>query len=136
MSETKGRNREEIARGSCLSIALHPVITDDSGQALDLPPNPSGLSYRCDFGGQQQAPFARAPETEWNYAPGYSWLPHLYQENTSVDEDSGKDELKFKPVVFEKVLQLERRKRNVLRGDQQFAAESRFGGAPPQRLFS
>jgi len=52
MSETKGRNREEIARGSRLSIALHPDFPDDSGQALDLPPNRHGLSYRNDFGGQ------------------------------------------------------------------------------------
>jgi hypothetical protein len=39
MSGKKGRNREEIARGCCLSIALHPVCTDDSEQALDLFPN-------------------------------------------------------------------------------------------------
>src|SRR5882762_5556803 len=26
---------------------------DDSGQALDLPPNHRGFSYRCGFGGQQ-----------------------------------------------------------------------------------
>ena len=30
--------------------------TDDSGQALDLPPNRRGFSYRCDFGGQQLQP--------------------------------------------------------------------------------
>src|SRR6266481_8635991 len=40
--------------GRCLSIALHPDGTDDSGQALNLSPNRSGFSYRCDFGGQQQ----------------------------------------------------------------------------------
>jgi hypothetical protein len=66
MSVKKGRNREEIARGCCLSIALHPVqcltpegasIMDDSGQALDLPPNRRGFSYRCDFGGQQLLAF-------------------------------------------------------------------------------
>jgi hypothetical protein len=57
--------------------------TDDSGQALDLPPNRRGFSYRCDFGGQLQlqlkAPFARASEADRNGKPGYSWLPHLYQ---------------------------------------------------------
>src|SRR5689334_11100556 len=52
-SETKGRNHEaKIARGCRLSIALHPrgtkgrnQITDDSGQALDLPPNPAPLAF-------------------------------------------------------------------------------------------
>jgi len=38
--------------GCRLSIALHPFVTDDSGQALDLPPNPALLSQRAGFGGQ------------------------------------------------------------------------------------
>jgi hypothetical protein len=52
MSGTKGRNREETNSGCRLSIALHPVMTDDSGQILDLAPNRCGFSYRGDFGGQ------------------------------------------------------------------------------------
>jgi hypothetical protein len=67
--------------GHCLSIALHPDVTDDSGQALNLSPNPNGFSYRCDFGGQQKnGPFGRAFEADRTSFPGYSWPPHLYQE--------------------------------------------------------
>jgi len=33
------------------SIALHPYVTDDSGQALGVSPNHGDLSYRGDFGG-------------------------------------------------------------------------------------
>src|SRR5260370_28428485 len=57
MSETKGRNHEDTNRGCCLSIALHPKLTDDSEQALDLFPNRCEFSYRCGFGGLQKSPF-------------------------------------------------------------------------------
>jgi hypothetical protein len=88
-------------------------LPDDSGQALDLPPNRCGFSYRGDFGGQlivafdpagpftsdlsgrKKAPFARASEANRNGVPGYSWLPHLYQENTSLGERPGKSQRKF-----------------------------------------
>src|SRR5580700_175467 len=57
----KGRTAKKNS-GRCLSIALHPKIflaasarkTDDSGQALDLIPQPARFSYRSDFGGQQR----------------------------------------------------------------------------------
>jgi hypothetical protein len=57
-------------------------MTDDSGQALNLPPNRCGFSYRGDFGGQlivafdltgrKEAPFARTSEANRNSVPGYS----------------------------------------------------------------
>lgn len=54
----KGKGEKETARetlvGSCLSIALHPIMTDDSEQALDPFPNRCGFNYRCDFGGNYQ----------------------------------------------------------------------------------
>jgi hypothetical protein len=31
-------------------------------------------------------PFDRVPEADSEFAPGYSWPPHLYQENPSVEE--------------------------------------------------
>jgi hypothetical protein len=54
----------------------------------------------------------------------------------SLGEKVGKGEPKFKPVVFEKMLQLHRREGNVLGGHQQFACETGFGGAAPQSFFS
>lgn len=148
MSETKGRNREDATRGCRLSIALHPNFvrpqssrrfTDDSGQALDLPPNRCGFSYRCDFGGKQlqqrECPFAQASEADRNGAPGYSWPPHLYQEKLSLGERQGKSERKFNSVALEKVLQLEGLERDVLGGDEEFAGESGIGGAAAQGFF-
>ncbi len=146
MSERKGRNREDATRGRCLSIALHPLVTDDSGQALDLPPNPCGSNYRGDFGGKKfafgltelaesRAPFARASEVDRNSAPGYSWLPHLYQERLSVRETAAKREQIFKSSACKKLLQLQRLERNMLRGNQQFSTECGFGGPPLQRFF-
>jgi hypothetical protein len=88
-------------------------LPDDSGQALDLPPNRCGFSYRGDFGGQlivafgltgpftsdltgrKKAPFARASEANRNCLPGYSWLPHLYQEKISLEERARKSQRKF-----------------------------------------
>src|SRR5580692_2728904 len=31
-------------------------------------------------------PFYRVPEADSEFAPGYSWPPHLYQENPSVED--------------------------------------------------
>src|SRR5579859_2940162 len=83
-----GWKRNET-RGCRLSIALHPVhfarqagaFTDDSGQALDPSPNRRGFSYRCDFGGEILAPFARRSDAVRNRSPGYLWPPLLYQEH-------------------------------------------------------
>jgi hypothetical protein len=127
-------------------------MTDDSGQALDLPPNRCGSSYRGDFGGQhhvafdltgpftsdltgrKKAPFARASEANRNCSPGYSWPPHLYQEKKSVMEWEGKDERKFDWAAFEKVLQLEGLQRFVLGGEKEFALERAVAGAAVQRF--
>src|SRR5579859_2098320 len=103
-SETKGRNREaKIARGCRLSIALHPCgpngrnqITDDSGQALDLPPNPALLAFAAvsadnllklppAFIGRKEPLSLGRPKRTRNSAPGYSWPPHLYQEKSSLE---------------------------------------------------
>jgi hypothetical protein len=39
---------------------------DDSGQVLDLPPNRSDFSYRCDFGGQKHLAFDPAGPSNSN----------------------------------------------------------------------
>jgi hypothetical protein len=74
--------RERNSSG-CLhsSIALHPKLPDDSEQALDLFPNHRDFSYRGDFGGVMiPTPFAQVSEAARKIRPGYSWTPHLYQE--------------------------------------------------------
>jgi len=135
VSETKGRK----PRGNCSGLppldSAPSEIPDDSRQALDLTPNRCDSCYRSDFGGQQLgafdldspivsnlpvegAPFARASEADRNCMPGYSWLPHLYQENkASVSDDRFKSERFFKFTEFKKLLQLQRPERGVLRGD-------------------
>src|SRR5713226_3124689 len=40
----------------------------------------------------RMAPFARASEADRNCAPGYSWPPHLYQDNLSLAESRAKSE--------------------------------------------
>jgi hypothetical protein len=44
-------------------------------------PNRWGFGTRSDFGGLVNlAPFSGVPQPNWDNAPGYSWPPHLYQE--------------------------------------------------------
>jgi hypothetical protein len=43
---------------------------DDSGQALDLPPNRGGFRYRCDFGGQEHLAFDINSRKERPFRPG------------------------------------------------------------------
>lgn len=62
-STQRKRRRREDTRGIRLgfrhsSIALHPRVADDSGQALGLPPNHCAFSDRSDFGGvKDNSPF-------------------------------------------------------------------------------
>ena len=63
------------------SIALHPYVTDDSGQALGVSPNHGDLSYRGDFGGVKKLePFSLGFRSCSENKPSYSWPPHLYEE--------------------------------------------------------
>ena len=82
--EKGGTGQVQIESGH-LSIALHPYVTDDSGQPLGLSTNHSGFSCRDDFGGvESQNPFPQVSEAARNSKPGYSWPPHLYQESKKL----------------------------------------------------
>jgi hypothetical protein len=67
---------------------------DDSGQALDLPPNRSALSRRCDFGGQcwtatprlLSALFAQASEAARNRRPATCGLRTSTKNTASLEE--------------------------------------------------
>lgn len=66
---------------------------DDSEQVLDLFPNHRGFSYRGDFGGQPlKCPFRASLRSCSELLPGYLWLPHLYQDKLSLEEQSAKSE--------------------------------------------
>jgi hypothetical protein len=95
----------DSASSACARLERPLTTTDDSGQALDLPPNHRGSRHRAGFGGQlfkpskkvafgligrKEAPLAQASEADRNSAPGYSWPPHLYQEKSSVGHCDGK----------------------------------------------
>ena len=85
----EGKIREELLLGlRHFPIALHPFVTDDSGQAVGLSPNRCDFSYRSDFGGvYSKHPFRHVSEAARNCRLGYSWSPHLYQE---LFESSGR----------------------------------------------
>jgi hypothetical protein len=88
MSETKGRNREDTNRGCCLSIALHPNDRMTVNRPWTCSPT-AAVSATAAISAEDNykwnAPFARASEADRNGAPRYSWLPHLYQDNTSLE---------------------------------------------------
>ena len=90
MSATKGRNREDTNRGRCLSIALHPNEWMTVNRPWTCSPTTAisataaiSADNNCN---NSNAPFARAPEADRNCRPGYSWLPHLYQEESRIEE--------------------------------------------------
>ena len=89
-SESERKGCDETRRLLPLDSAPSGSQTsaDDSEQALDLNPNRSDISNRCDFGGDQQhfsdlasgrAPFTEPPMLTRENMLGYSWPPHLYQ---------------------------------------------------------
>ena len=85
----EGKNREGCRREFLRSsIALHPLLPDDSGQVLTMPPKlREKLASREDFGGDLNlAPFARAPEATRENRLGYSWPPRLYQVLFNLQE--------------------------------------------------
>src|SRR5467141_1251664 len=88
MSETKGRNHEDTNRGRCLSIALHPNERMTVNRPWTCSPtaaNSAIAAISADNCNNNVAPFARASEAARNCLPGYSWPPHLYQDNTSLE---------------------------------------------------
>src|SRR5438128_10693000 len=99
MSETKGRNREDTNRGCCLSIALHPNHRMTVNRPWTYSPTAAvsaTAAISAEDNSNNSAPFARASEADRNCAPGYSWLPHLYQDNTSLAERSPRWQRNFK----------------------------------------
>jgi hypothetical protein len=150
---TKGRNHEDANRGCCLSIALHPISRMTVNRPWTCSPTAaasataaisadnvslsSTLPVRlpATLPVERRAPFARASEAARNGAPRYSWPPHLYQERLSLRERRAKSEPDFGWMPSKKLLQFERFERNVLRRDQQFAAERAFRRPAVQCFF-
>ena len=62
------------------SIALHPHPRDDSGPVLTSPPNRLGGTAFGDFGGKSCCTFRSGLRSSSEPRPGYSLLPHLYQD--------------------------------------------------------
>src|SRR5216684_3161376 len=96
MSETKGRNREDTNRGCRLSIALHPNERMTVNRPWTCSPT-TAISATAGISADNScnnwnAPFARASEADRNCTPGYSWPPHLYQDNLSLAESRAKSE--------------------------------------------
>src|SRR5258708_2483055 len=89
MSETKGRNREDTNRGCCLSIALHPLERMTVNRPWTCSPTTAvsaTAAVSADNNYNSIAPFARASDADRNCRPGYLWLPHLYQEETRIED--------------------------------------------------
>src|SRR6266852_7431080 len=139
MSETKGRNREDTNRGCCLSIALHPYERMTVNRPWTCSPT-TAVSATAAISADNSynnwiAPFARASEADRNCRPGYSWLPHLYQERLSLGEQPGKSERNVEWITSKKLLKLERLQGDVLGGDQEVTGEGCLGGAALQGFF-
>jgi hypothetical protein len=67
-------------RAPCSSIALHPNPRDDSGPVLTQPPSRLGGTAVGDFGGKSCCTFRSGLRSSSEPRPGYSLLPHLYQD--------------------------------------------------------
>src|SRR5438309_127045 len=99
MSEAKGRNREDTNRGCCLSIALHPNQRMTVDRSWTCPPTTAvsataAISADNSYN-NSHAPFAWASEADRNCTPSYSWPPHLYQEESSLEEIHAWSQRKF-----------------------------------------
>src|SRR5258707_6921719 len=89
MSEAKGRNREDTNRGRCLSIALHPLERMTLNRPWTCSPTTAvsaTAAVSADNNYNSIAPFARASDADRNCRPGYLWLPHLYPDETRIED--------------------------------------------------
>src|ERR1700730_17843599 len=58
--------------------------SDDSGQVLALPPSRLGGTAFGDFGGKSCCTFRSGLRSSSEHQPGYSLLPHLYQDEPTI----------------------------------------------------
>src|SRR6202022_716499 len=70
--------------GATLLDSAPPDSSDDSGQVLALPPSRLGGTPFGDFGGKSCCTFRSGLRSSSEHWPGYSLLPHLYQDDATI----------------------------------------------------
>ena len=71
-------------QGAILLDSAPSDSSDDSGQVLALPPNRLGGTADGDFGGISCCTFRTGLRSSSEHPPGYSLLPHLYQDAANI----------------------------------------------------
>src|ERR1700682_517161 len=79
--------------------------SDDSGQVLTLPPSRHGGTAIGDFGGKSCCTFRSGLRSSSEDPPGYSLLPHLYQDEITIAPHLGTGQIAF-PRGMVKTIQI------------------------------
>jgi hypothetical protein len=69
--------------------------SDDSGQVLALPPSRPGGTTFGDFGGRSCCTFRSGLRSSSEHQPGYSLLPHLYQDHANIASRHAQGQIHF-----------------------------------------
>jgi len=73
-----------INQGAKLLDSAPSDSSDDSGQVLTWPPSHPGGAAGGDFGGMSCCTFRTGFRSSSEHPPGYSLLPHLYQDAPNI----------------------------------------------------
>src|SRR5258706_326570 len=82
--------------------------SDDSGQVLALPPNRLGGTADGDFGGISCCTFRTGLRSSSENPPGYSLLPHLYQDAANIAPRHTRGQIKLHEGRTKKALIIRR----------------------------
>ena len=80
----RGEAKRGEIQGAMLLDSAPSDSSDDSGQVLAWPPSCLGGTADGNFGGRSCCTFHSGLRSSSEHQPGYSLLPHLYQDTPNI----------------------------------------------------
>ena len=80
--------------------------SDDSGQVLALPPSRLGGTADGNFGGISCCTFRTGLRSSSEHPPGYSLLPHLYQDAANIALWHARGQIKLPAGLMKQALDI------------------------------